>query len=85
MVRKKVPFYSLIFSCFVILSPYVMQEGNTRRKAGSNKESTVLQYNGVTTTSAFLFFTSATDHFCDTVIIYICSVIFTIPKLIVEI
>jgi len=43
MMEKKVPFYSLMFSCLVFLSLYVVQEErNTLKKAGSNKSYRML-------------------------------------------
>lgn len=85
MVRKKVPFYSLMFSCLVILSPYVMQEErDTQRKARSNNE---LEHGApIQQSDNHLCFSLPLLHYCHRpflwyrAIIYICSVIFTIPS-----
>lgn len=85
MVKKKIPFYSVMFSCFVVLSPYVMQEErDTQRQAGSNKE---LEHSAVIQRSEnHLCFPLPLLHPCHRpflwyrVIMYIHSVIFTIPS-----
>lgn len=57
MVRKKVPFYFLMFSCLVILSSYVMQEErDTQRKAGRAQCSSIAEWQPPVLSSSLLHF-----------------------------